>query len=176
MFEGTTILAVRKDGKTVIGGDGQVTLDKVVLKHGACKLRRLYEDRVIVGFAGSTADAFTLFERFDAKLKEHNGQLVRASVELGKDWRTDKMLRQLQALLIVADKQHILLLSGSGDVVEPDEDAVAIGSGGSYAIAAAKALLRHGNAMSAEDIVRASLKIASEICIYTNDHITVETL
>ena len=175
MFHGTTILAVRRDGKVVVGGDGQVTLDKIVLKHGARKVRRLYDSRVIVGFAGSTADAFTLFERFEAKLKEHGGQLVRAAVELGKDWRTDKALRQLQAMLIAADKDHTLLVSGSGDVVEPDEDAIAIGSGGPYALAGAKALLRHST-QDAETIVRQSLTIASEIDIYTNDQITLEML
>ncbi len=175
MFQGTTILAVRRDGKTVVGGDGQVTLDKVVLKHGARKVRRLHDNRVVVGFAGSTADAFTLFERFEAKLKEHSGQLPRAAVELAKEWRTDRALRQLQALLIAADKDSLLLLSGSGDVVEPDEDAVAIGSGSSYALAAAKALLRHSS-LSAEEIVRESLLIAAQIDIYTNDQITVETL
>ncbi len=175
MFHGTTILAVRRNGKVVVGSDGQVTLDKIVLKHGARKVRRLHDDRVVVGFAGSTADAFTLFERFEAKLKEHGGQLVRAAVELGKDWRTDKILRQLQAMLIAADASHTLLLSGSGDVVEPDEDAVAIGSGGPYALAAAKALLRHSD-KDAETIVREGLTIASEIDIYTNDQIVVEIL
>jgi ATP-dependent HslUV protease, peptidase subunit HslV len=159
----------------VIGGDGQVTLDKVVLKHGARKVRRLYENRVVVGFAGSTADAFTLFERFESKLKEHGGQLVRAAVELAKDWRTDRALRQLQALLIAADHEHLLLLSGNGDVVEPDGDAVAIGSGGSFALAAAQALLRHSE-LDAEAIVREAMQIASQIDIYTNEQLTLEVL
>jgi ATP-dependent HslUV protease subunit HslV len=173
MFHGTTILAVRRNGMTVVGGDGQVTLDKIILKHGARKVRRLYENRVVVGFAGSTADAFTLFERFEGKLKEHNGQIVRAAVELAKEWRTDRALRQLQALLIAADKDHTLLVSGTGDVVEPDEDAVAIGSGGPYALAAAKGMLRHSQ-LDAEAIVREALTIASEIDIYTNNQLVLE--
>jgi ATP-dependent HslUV protease subunit HslV len=173
MFHGTTILAVRRNGMTVVGGDGQVTLDKIILKHGARKVRRVYENRVVVGFAGSTADAFTLFERFEGKLKEHNGQIVRAAVELAKEWRTDRALRQLQALLIAADKDHTLLVSGTGDVVEPDEDAVAIGSGGPYALAAAKGMLRHSQ-LDAEAIVREALTIASEIDIYTNNQLVLE--
>ena len=175
MFQGTTILAVRRDGVTVIGGDGQVTLDKVVLKHGARKVRRLYDNRVVVGFAGSTADAFTLFERFEAKLKEHGGQLLRACVELAKDWRTDRALRQLQAMLIAADNTHTLLISGTGDVVEPDDQVVAIGSGGPYALAAAQALMAHTQ-LPAETIVREALRIASKIDIYTNDQIVVEAV
>ena len=173
MFHGTTILAVRRNGTTVVGGDGQVTLDKIVLKHGARKVRRLYDDKVVVGFAGSTADAFTLFERFEGKLKEHGGQIVRASVELAKEWRTDRALRQLQALLIAADRDHTLLISGTGDVVEPDDDAVAIGSGGPYALAAARALLKHST-LDAEAIVREALLTASEIDIYTNNKLTLE--
>jgi ATP-dependent HslUV protease subunit HslV len=175
MFHGTTILAVRKNGKTVVGGDGQVTLDKIVLKHGAKKVRRVYDNKVVVGFAGSTADAFTLFERFEAKLKEHGGQIVRAAVELAKDWRTDRALRQLQALLIAADNEHTLLISGTGDVVEPDDACVAIGSGGPYAQAAALALMRHSN-LEAEAIVKEALGIAADIDIYTNHHVTTETV
>lgn len=175
MFQGTTILAVRKDGRTVVCGDGQVTLDKIILKGGARKVRRLYDGKVVVGFAGSTADAFTLFERFEGKLKEHGGQIARASVELAKEWRTDRALRQLQALLIAADASTTLLISGTGDVVEPDEDCVAIGSGGPYALAAAKALLKH-SPLGAEDIAREALLIAAGIDIYTNDQLVLETV
>ncbi len=175
MFHGTTILACRRDGKTVIGGDGQVTLDKVIMKASARKVRRIHDSKVVVGFAGSTADAFTLFERFEGKLKEYGGQLTRASVELAKEWRTDRALRQLQALLIAANTDQILLISGTGDVVEPDEDVCAIGSGGSFALAAARSLIRHTQ-LDAESVVRESLLIASEIDIYTNDQLVLEAV
>jgi ATP-dependent HslUV protease subunit HslV len=175
MFHGTTILCVRRDGKTVIGGDGQVTLEKTVLKANAKKVRRLGDGQVIAGFAGGTADAFTLFERFEAKLKEHQKNLTRACVELGKDWRTDRYLRRLEALLIVADKEKTFILSGSGDVVEPDHGVAAVGSGGSYAQAAALALLNHSS-LASKQIVEASLGIAAEICIYTNTHLSYEEL
>lgn len=171
----TTILAVRHNEQTAIAGDGQVTLDKIVLKHHAKKIRRLYNDKIICGFAGSAADGLTLFDKFEKKLEEFSGNLMRAAVELAKDWRTDKMLRRLEALLIVADKEHLLILSGTGDVVEPDDNIAAIGSGGPYAQAAAKALIKYSN-LSAEEIVKESLQIASEICIYTNDQIAVEKL
>jgi len=174
-MKSTTILAVRHNGQTAIAGDGQVTLDKTVLKHHAKKIRRLFNDKIICGFAGSAADGLTLFDKFEKKLEEFGGNLVRSSVELAKDWRTDKMLRRLEALLIVADKEHLLILSGTGDVVEPDDNIAAIGSGGPYAQAAAKALTQHSK-LSAEEIVKASLKIASEICIYTNDQISFEKL
>lgn len=175
MFHGTTILCVRKDGKTVIAGDGQVTLDKIVMKANAKKIRRLAEGQVIAGFAGSTSDAFTLFERFEAKLKEHQKNLARACVELGKDWRTDRYLRKLEALLIVADKERSYILSGAGDVVEPELGLAAVGSGGSYALAAARALLEHSS-LSARAIAEASMKIAADICIYTNQNVSYEEL
>ncbi len=171
----TTILCVRKDGKTVIGGDGQVTLDKTVMKGTARKVRRLGDGQIIAGFAGSTADAFTLFERFEGKLKEHQKNLARACVELGKDWRTDRFLRRLEALLIVADKEKTFILSGAGDVVEPDYGIAAVGSGGSFALASARGLLMHSN-LSAKQIVEESLKIAADICIYTNTNIAYEEL
>lgn len=172
----TTILAVKKDGQLAMAGDGQVTMGQsMIMKHGAHKLRRLYEGKVLAGFAGATADAFTLFELFEAKLKEMRGQLVRAAVEMAKDWRKDKYLRKLEAMLLVGNAEHLLLLSGNGDVIEPDDDAAAIGSGGPYALAAARALLRHGD-FSPEEIVKASMAIASEICVFTNDRIIVETL
>ena len=174
-IHGTTVVCVRKDGKVCIGSDGQVTLDKTVLKHGAKKVRRLVDGSILAGFAGGTADAFTLFERFEAKLKENARHLSRASVELAKDWRTDRFLRRLEALLIVADKERTLILSGTGDVVEPDEGVAAIGSGGPYAQAAALALLEH-SALSARQICEESLKIASRICIYTNDRFSFEEL
>ncbi|MCS7285093.1 MAG: ATP-dependent protease subunit HslV, partial [Hydrogenobacter thermophilus] len=163
----TTILAVRRDNITVIGGDGQVTLGHSVIKHGAKKIRKLYNDKVLVGFAGSAADGLALMERLEAKLEEFRGNLVRACVELAKEWRMDKYLRRLEALLLVVDKDNMLLLSGNGDVIEPDEPVIAIGSGGDFARSAALALYRHTN-MSAEEIVKEALKIASEICIYTN--------
>ena len=175
MFHGTTIVCVRKDGKTVIAGDGQVTLDKIVMKANAKKIRRLAEGQVIAGFAGSTSDAFTLFERFEAKLKEHQKNLARACVELGKDWRTDRYLRKLEALLIVADKEKTYILSGAGDVVEPDHGVAAVGSGGSYALAAARALLDHSS-LNARQIAEASMKIAADICIYTNQNVSYEEL
>lgn len=175
MFHGTTILCVRKDGKVVLAGDGQVTLDKTVLKGTARKVRRLADGQVIAGFAGSTADAFTLFERFEAKLKEHQKNLARACVELGKDWRTDKYLQKLEALLLVADKEKTFILSGAGDVVEPDFGVAAVGSGGHYALAAARALLQH-SPLSAREIATAAMTIAADICIYTNANLSFEEL
>src|SRR6185369_3028723 len=171
----TTILSVRRNGHVAVAGDGQVTFDKIVMKESARKVRRLYNDKIIAGFAGSTADAFTLFSRFEAKLEQYHGQLQRSAVELGKEWRTDKFLRHLEALLIVADENTSLILSGSGDVIEPDDGVVAIGSGGPYAIAAARALLRHTE-LSAKEIVLEAMKIASEICIYTNFDLIIEEL
>lgn len=171
----TTILCVRRDGKVALGGDGQVTLDKTVLKNNAKKVRRLADGSVIAGFAGSTADAFALFERFEAKLKEFQKNLARACVELGKDWRTDRFLRRLEALLIVADKEKTFILSGSGDVVEPDFGVAAVGSGGPFAQAAARALLAHSS-LSAKEIVEHSLQIAADICIYTNANVSFEEL
>jgi len=175
MFKGTTVIAVRRNGKVAMAGDGQVTFGNTVLKHRARKIRRLYKGLVLVGFAGATADALTLFERLEKKLEAYSGQLLRAAVELAKDWRTDKILRRLEAFMIAADKENLLLISGAGDVVEPDEEVVAIGSGGPMALAAAKALLRHTE-LSAREIAEISLKIASEICIYTNSEIIVEEL
>ncbi len=172
-FEGTTIIAVKRDGKVAIAGDGQVSFQNTVMKHTARKVRRMKQDKVIAGFAGSTADAFTLFEKFESKLDEHRSNLTRASVELAKDWRTDRVLRRLEALLIVADKEKIYTLSGNGDVIEPDDGISAIGSGGPYALAAGRALLKN-TSLSAKEIAVESLKIASEICIFTNDQITVE--
>lgn len=174
-WHSTTILAVRRNGQTAIGGDGQVSLDKIALKHGARKVRRIYKDRVITGFAGATADAFALLERFEEKLEEHNGQLARAAVELAKLWRTDRMLRRLEAMMLVADGHHVLLLSGTGDVVEPDDPVIGIGSGGAYAQAAALALMRHTE-LSAGEIVRESLRIAGDICVYSNQSHTIETI
>ena len=171
----TTILAVRRNNRVAVAGDGQVTFDKIVMKSGARKVRRLYNDKIIAGFAGSTADAFTLFTRFEAKLEQYHGQLQRAAVELGKEWRTDKYLRHLEALLIVADENTSLILSGSGDVIEPDDGVVAIGSGGPYATAAARALLRHTE-LSARDVVLEAMKITSEICIYTNFDLVIEEI
>ena len=179
-LRGTTILAVRHGNGVAIAGDGQVTMGQaVVMKHSAKKVRRLYKGNVIAGFAGSTADAFTLFERFETKLEEYNGNLVRAAVELAKDWRKDRYLRRLEAMLLVADASTILILSGTGDVIEPDDGIAAIGSGGPYALAAARALCRHGGQkddMSAENIVRAAMGIAGEICVYTNNELTVEVI
>ena len=171
----TTVLAVRKNGQVVIGADGQVTLGEAIMKGNARKVRRLYEQRVVAGFAGGTADAFTLFERFEGKLESFNGRLARAAVELAKDWRTDRMLRRLEALLVVADQSEMLVISGTGDVIEPEHDAVAIGSGSGYALAAARALLE-GSSLSARDIVERSLGIAGDICIYTNHSLTIEEL
>jgi len=168
-------MAVRKDGKVAMGGDGQVTMGQTVMKNNARKVRQLMEGKVLCGFAGATADAFTLFDRFEAKLKEYSGDLARAAVELARDWRTDRMLRRLEALLLVADINKTLLISGTGDVIEPAEDALAIGSGGNYAYAAALAFLQ-GSAFSAREIVEQSLKIAGNICIYTNQQIVIEEL
>ncbi len=175
MFHGTTILCVRKGGRVVLVGDGQVTLDKTVMKGSARKVRRLGDGNVVAGFAGSTADAFTLFERFEAKLKEHQKNLARACVELGKDWRSDKFLRQLQALLIVADKEHTFIVSGVGDVIEPDHGVAAIGSGGSFALAAARALHEHSG-LDARQVAEEAMKIAADICIYTNTQLSFEEL
>jgi ATP-dependent HslUV protease subunit HslV len=174
-FHGTTILCVRRNGQVAIGGDGQVTLGHIVVKATARKVRKLHRDQVLAGFAGATADAFTLFERFEAKLEKHQGHLLRAAVELTKDWRTDRVLRRLEAMLAVADREHSLIITGNGDVLEPEEGVVAIGSGGAYAQAAALALLRHSE-LGAEDVVRRSLAIAGDICIYSNHNHTVETL
>ena len=171
----TTILGVRRDGRVAIGGDGQVTLGATVMKQNAIKIRKLHQGNVLIGFAGAAADAFSLLDRFEEKLEQHHGQLVRAAVELAKLWRTDKYLRQLEALLAAMDKTHSLVISGTGEVIEPDDGIVAIGSGGSYALAAARMLIKHTQ-MDAKDVVRESLKAASEICIYTNNNITVEEL
>ena len=172
---GTTILCVRRNGLVAMGGDGQVTLGNVVIKASARKVRRLYNDRILAGFAGATADAFTLFERFEAKLEKHQGNLLRSAVELAKDWRTDRMLRRLEAMLAVADRDCSLLITGNGDVLEPERGIVAMGSGGSFAQAAAIALLEHTDLPPA-DIVKKSLEIAGDICIYTNQNHVVETL
>ncbi len=174
-IRGTTVVAVRRGEQVSIAGDGQITTGDVVLKHGAKKVRTLYHDQVIAGFAGSVADALTLFERFEMELEKHGGQLRRAAIELAKEWRTDRVLRRLEAWLVVADPKELLVLSGEGDVIEPDESVVAIGSGGGYALAAAKALLAHSD-LDAEQIARTSLEIAASICIYTNDRITVISL
>jgi ATP-dependent HslUV protease subunit HslV len=174
-FHGTTILSVRRGKRVALGGDGQVTLGNVVIKAGARKVRRLFHDRILAGFAGGTADAFTLFERFDAKLEKHQGNLLRSAVELAKDWRTDRALRRLEAMLGVADRETSLIITGNGDVLEPEQGVIAIGSGGPYAQAAALALLENSD-LDAEAIVRKSLAIAGELCIYTNQNIVVETL
>ncbi len=174
-YRGTTILSVRRNGKVVVGGDGQVTLGNTMLKGNARKVRRLYNDKVIAGFAGGTADAFTLFERFESKLQAHNGNLTRAAVELAKDWRTDRMLRRLEALLIVADATASLLITGNGDVVDQENDLIAIGSGGAFAQAAARALLENTD-LSAREIVEKGLHIAADICIYSNHNLTIEEL
>ena len=171
----TTVVCVRREGHVVMAADGQVTLGDHVLKHSAKKIRRLYQDKILAGFAGSTADAFSLFKRFETKLEQYGGNLSRAAVELASDWRTDKMLRNLEALLIVADVHQTFLISGSGDVIDPDEAIAAIGSGGSYATAAARALLENTN-LSAREVATKSMKIAGEICIYTNDRMTIEEL
>lgn len=175
MFEATTILALRHQGKVVIAGDGQVTMGQTVMKHRARKIRRLYHDQILTGFAGSTADALTLFERLEVKLEQFNGNLTRAAVEMAKDWRTDKILRRLEALLLAADKDHILILSGTGDVMEPDDEVAAIGSGGPLALSAAKALLGFST-LSPTDIAREAMKIAASLCIYTNEQIVLEEL
>lgn len=174
-YRGTTILAVRRGEQVVIGGDGQVSLGNTIMKGNARKVRRLYRDQVIAGFAGGTADAFTLFERFEAKLEKHQGQLTRAAVEMAKDWRTDRVLRKLEALLLVADKSATLMITGNGDVIEPENHLIAIGSGGSFAQAAATALYENSE-LDARAIVEKSLHIAADICIYTNHNLTIETL
>jgi len=174
-FHGTTILSVRRKGQVALGGDGQVTLGNVIIKAGARKVRRLYQDRILAGFAGGTADAFTLFERFEAKLEKHQGNLLRSAVELAKDWRTDRILRRLEAMLGVADRETSLVLTGAGDVLEPEHGVIAIGSGGAFAQAAARALLENTE-LGAVAIVRKSLSIAGELCIYTNQNIVVEVL
>ncbi len=174
-YKGTTICAVQRDGKVAIAGDGQVTLGDTIMKGNARKVRRLYEDRVVAGFAGGTADAFTLFERFESKLQAHNGQLTRAAVEMAKEWRTDRALRRLEALLIVADTTTLLMISGNGDVIEPEQDLIAIGSGGPYAQAAATGLIENTE-LSAREIAEKALRIAGDICIYTNQNLTIEEL
>ncbi|MEW6677393.1 MAG: ATP-dependent protease subunit HslV [Pseudomonadota bacterium] len=174
-YRGTTILCVRRGQSVAMGGDGQVTLGNIVIKASARKVRRLYQERILAGFAGGTADAFTLFERFEAKLEKHQGHLVRSAVELAKDWRTDRMLRRLEAMLIVADPDSTLIITGNGDVLEPEFGIAAIGSGGAYAQSAARALLEHTD-LPAEAVVRESLGIAADLCIYTNRSLTLETL
>jgi len=174
-LHGTTILSVRRNNEVVIGGDGQVSLGNTVMKGNAVKVRRLYKDKVLVGFAGATADAFTLFERFEGQLEKHNGQLVRSAVEMAKDWRTDRMLRKLEAMMIVANEEASLIISGTGDVIDTADDLLAIGSGGSYAQAAARALFDNTD-LSARDVVEKSLNIAGDICIYTNQNLTLEEI
>jgi len=174
-FHGTTILAVRRDGRLAIGGDGQVSMGDTVMKGNARKVRRLHDERVVAGFAGGTADAFTLFERFEGKLDRYSGNLMRAAVELAKDWRTDRLLRRLEALLIVADASVSLVISGTGDVIEPEHPAIAIGSGGQYALAAARALVENTE-LDARAVVERSLAIAADICVYTNRNLTIEEL
>lgn len=171
----TTVLVVRRDDRVAMAGDGQVTIGDHVVKHGARKVRRLYQDRVIAGFAGGSADALTLFEKFEQKLEQHNGNLLRAAVEMAKDWRTDRILRRLEALLLVADKELSLILSGTGDVIEPDDGVAAIGSGGPYAMAAARALLKHTK-MSPRQIAQEAMELASQICLYTNSEVVIEEL
>ncbi|MFH0801362.1 MAG: ATP-dependent protease subunit HslV [bacterium] len=175
MFRSTTIIALRHKGQVSMAGDGQVTFDKTIVKHKTKKIRRMYEGKILGGFAGSAADGLTLYEKFEGKLEEYHGNIVRAAVELAKEWRSDKVLRKLEALMVVADQEHLLLLSGNGDVIEPDDSIVAIGSGGPYAIAAARALVAHSD-LTAEEIARESLLIASSICIYTNQELVVESL
>lgn len=175
VIHATTVLCVRRDGVVAMAGDGQVTVGNTVMKHGAAKVRRLYHDKILAGFAGSAADAFALFSRFEAKLEEYRGNMERAVVELAKDWRLDKYLRQLQAFLIVANNERAYLISGTGDLIQPDDGILAIGSGGPYALAAARALMKHTN-MTAAQIADEALRVAASICIYTNDNITVESL
>ena len=175
MFKGTTILCVRKNGKVAIAGDGQVTLGNTVMKHNAKKIRKMYDDKILSGFAGATADAFTLFEKFEAKIESYSGNITRAAVELAKEWRTDKMLRRLEALLVVADGEHSFIISGTGDVLEPEDGIAAIGSGGPYAQSAAKALLDNTK-MDPREIVEEAMNITSKICIYTNEKINIEEL
>ena len=174
-WHGTTIVSVRRGALVALGGDGQVTLGNIIVKASARKVRKLHRDQVLAGFAGATADAFTLFERFEAKLEKHQGHLVRAAIELTKDWRTDRVLRRLEAMLAVADKEASLIITGNGDVLEPEHGIISIGSGGAYAQAAARALLEH-SALTAPEIVKKSLEIAGELCIYTNDQHTIEVL
>ena len=174
-FDGTTILSVRRGAHVVLGGDGQVSLGSTVMKGNARKVRRLYQDKILAGFAGGTADAFTLFDRFEAKLDEHYGNMTRAAVELAKDWRTDRILRRLEAMLIVADEKLSYVISGNGDVIEPEHDAIAIGSGGPFALAAARGLLEYTE-MDARRIVENAMKIAADICIYTNNNLVIEEL
>lgn len=176
MFEATTIIGVQKDGHTALAGDGQVTMgEAVIMKNNAKKVRRLYGGKVLAGFAGAVADAFTLFDKFEVKLGEYNGNLMRAAVELVKEWRTDKYLQKLEAMLIVADKTSMLIISGSGEIIEPDDGIVAIGSGGNYALAAAKALVAHSD-LSAKEVAGEAMKIAASICVFTNDHIIIEEI
>jgi len=174
-FHSTTIVGVRREGQVALGGDGQVTMNNTIVKHGAAKVRRLADGNVLIGFAGAAADGFALMERFEAKLKEFQDNLPRAAVELAKDWRTDKYLRRLEAVMAACDQDHSLLISGTGDVVEPDDGILSAGSGGPFALAAARALLNHSD-LSARDIVEQSLQIAAGVCVYTNDHVTIETL
>ena len=175
VIHATTILAVRHDGRTVLAGDGQVTFGTTVMKHGARKIRRLYNDSILAGFAGSAADAFALFSRFESKLEQYRGNLERSAVELAKDWRSDRILRRLEAMLIVSDRATTFLLSGTGDLIEPDDGIVAVGSGGPYALAAARALVRHSG-LNAREIAEQAMAIAGEICIYTNQNLTIEEL
>ena len=175
MIRSTTILCVRKDGQVAMAGDGQVSMNNTVLKHHARKVRKVYRDQVLTGFAGAAADAFTLFARFEAKLEEYRGSLTRAAVELAKDWRADRVLRRLEALLAVADRDTALILSGTGDIIEPDDGIIGIGSGGPYALAAARALYQH-TALSAREIVEVAMRITADICIYTNNQINIEEL
>ena len=174
-FHATTVVCVRHRGQVAVAGDGQVTVGQTIVKAGARKVRKVHGDRVLAGFAGTAADAFTLFARFEAKLEEHRGNLPRAAVELAKDWRTDRVLRRLEALLAVADRDHSLIVSGTGDVIEPDDGLIGIGSGGPYALAAARALVVHSD-LDAKSIVTEAMRVAASICVYTNDHITVESL
>jgi len=175
MFKGTTILAIKHKGETAISGDGQISIGNTIMKNNTIKIRKIYEDKVLTGFAGASADAITLFEKFETKINEFHGNLPKAVISLAKEWRTDKILRKLEAILIVADKEKIFVVSGTGDIIEPDDDIAAIGSGGPYALAAAKALVKYSK-LSAYEIALESLKIAASICIYTNDKITVEKL
>jgi ATP-dependent HslUV protease subunit HslV len=174
-FHGTTILALKKNGKTVVAGDGQVTFNNTILKHHAKKVRRIFNDKIVVGFAGATADAITLFDKFEAKLERYNGNLTRSAVELARDWRTDKYLRRLEAILIAVDESQMFLISGNGDVIEPDEEVIGIGSGSTAAISAAKALVNH-TSLDAKTIAQEAMKIASSLCIYTNDAIVIEEI
>ena len=174
-FHATTVVCVRHRGQVAVAGDGQVTIGNTVVKAGARKVRKLHHDRVVAGFAGAAADAFTLFARFESKLEEHRGNLARAAVELAKDWRSDRVLRRLEALLAVADQEHSFIISGTGDVIEPDDGLIGIGSGGAFALAAARALVGHSE-LDAKAVVTEAMRIAADLCIYTNDHVTVETL